>query len=177
MPPAGVYHVSSVNTNDDSDFERLMRENRQVVHAIAYGVLRSDDDARDVTQETFVRAYEHLGSLQEAGKFRAWIATIGRRLALNRLRANRRTQRREEAAAADAPAPFDVEGAVTDRLLVERVRAEIDRLPQKLRETILLSAVDDLDTSEVARILRIPEGTVRSRLHLARKALLKALDR
>jgi RNA polymerase sigma-70 factor (ECF subfamily) len=58
---------------------------------------------------------------------------------------------------------------------MQRVRVEIDRLPEKLRAVILLSAVEGLEQAEVAAVLGIPPGTVRSRLHLARKQLLRAL--
>jgi RNA polymerase sigma-70 factor (ECF subfamily) len=68
------------------------------------------------------------------------------------------------------------EAVVAQREIQVRLRQEIDRLPQKLRAVLLLSAVEELDTRDIAAVLHVPEGTVRSRLHLARKALLQAFS-
>ena len=63
-----------------------------------------------------------------------------------------------------------------DQLVLERVREEIEGLPEKLRAVLLLCAVEGMEIREVADLLKIPPGTVRSRLHLARKALIKRID-
>jgi RNA polymerase sigma-70 factor (ECF subfamily) len=87
------------------------------------------------------------------------------RLALNRRRGLHRAHLRDAEWLRGAPPAI----APTSDLVL---RQGIDRLPHKLRSALLLCAVEGLDTAEVARILRVPEGTVRSRLHLARKRLL-----
>jgi RNA polymerase sigma-70 factor (ECF subfamily) len=153
-----------------------MRENQRVVYQIAFGVLGNASEAQDVTQDAFVQAFAKQQSLREPGRFRAWVCTIGRRLALNRLRSNVRARQREERAASDARRDVDVTEIAEDREFQARVRDEIDRLPEKLRAVILLCAVDGLEPAEVATMLGIPPGTVRSRLHLARKHLLRALS-
>ena len=148
-----------------------------MVYQIAYGILRNERDAEDVAQETFIRAHAKLASLRDRENFRAWVTQIVRRLALNRLRSETRARHREERAyAAESHSPTDVETIAADRIFVRRVRDEIQRLPDKLRDVMLLTAIDGLGHADVARMLAIPEGTVRSRLHLARKALLKVLD-
>jgi RNA polymerase sigma-70 factor (ECF subfamily) len=157
-------------------FEQLMRENQRVVFQIAFGVLGNANEAQDVTQDAFVQAYAKLASLREPGRFRAWVCTIGRRLALNRLRGNVRARERETLSVASTARDVDVTEIVEEREFVARVRSEIDRLPEKLRAVILLSAVEGLQPTEVAAVLGIPPGTVRSRLHLARKQLLRALS-
>ncbi|MCH8947760.1 MAG: RNA polymerase sigma factor, partial [Acidobacteria bacterium] len=65
--------------------------------------------------------------------------------------------------------------AATDRIFLSQLRDEIDRLPEKLRAALLLSAVEGMEAREVAAVLEIPVGTVRSRLHLARKRLLEVM--
>ena len=65
--------------------------------------------------------------------------------------------------------------AATDRIFLDQLRAEIERLPEKLRAALLLSAVEGMEAREVAAVLEIPVGTVRSRLHLARKRLLEVM--
>jgi RNA polymerase sigma-70 factor (ECF subfamily) len=157
-------------------FERLVRENQRVVYQIAFGVLGNAADAEDVTQDAFVRAYAKLTSLREPLSFRAWVCRIARRLALNRIRADARARRREERVPSDADCAVDVAALAEDREFQTRVRLEIDRLPQKLRDVLILCAIEGLEPSAVSRLLGIPQGTVRSRLHLARKQLLRALS-
>jgi RNA polymerase sigma-70 factor (ECF subfamily) len=164
-----------VKQPDLDGFEQLMRENQRVVFQIAFGVLGSAAEAQEITQDAFVAAYAKLASLREPGRFRAWVCTIGRRLALNRLRGNARARLRESLAVDPAGRDVDVTELAEEREFQARVRREIDRLPEKLRAVILLCAVDGLEPSAVAAVLGIPPGTVRSRLHLARKQLLRAL--
>ncbi len=153
-----------------------MRENQRVVFQIAFGVLGNTADAQDVTQDAFVQAYAKRANLREPVRFRAWVCTIGRRLALNRLRTNLRARKREERAAKETVRDVDVTLIAEEREFEARVRREIDRLPDKLREAILLCAVEGLEPAAVSAMLGIPPGTVRSRLHLARKQLLRALS-
>ena len=162
-------------TTDLDEFERQVRENQRVVYQIAYSVVGNAADAEDVAQDTFVRAYAKLATLREPGSFRAWVCQISRRLALNRVRDESRARNRESRELVHQ-APVDIATLAEDRLFAARVRREIDRLPDGLRSVMLLCAIEGLDQASVARIIGIPEGTVRSRLHLARKRLLKALS-
>jgi RNA polymerase sigma-70 factor (ECF subfamily) len=164
-----------VTTTDSDEFERRVRENHLVVFQIAYGVLGNRGDAEDVVQETFLRAFQKAAGLREPGKFRAWVAQIGRRLALNRLRSETRSRRRETFVASEPPPASAAETVAEERAFETRVRAEIDALPEKLRTVVLLCSIEGLDHAAVARILSIPEGTVRSRLHAARKRLLETV--
>jgi RNA polymerase sigma-70 factor, ECF subfamily len=159
-------------------FEQLVRENQRVVYQIAYGLLGNAADAEDVTQDAFVRAYAKLAGLREPDRFRAWVCRIGRRLALNRIRADTRMRRREELEPSDAALAgvADVEALAEEREFQNRVQVEIDLLPQKLRDVLTLCAIEGMEPNAVARLLGIPKGTVRSRLHLARKQLLRALS-
>jgi RNA polymerase sigma-70 factor (ECF subfamily) len=158
------------------DFERLMRENQRVVYQIAYGVLGNSGDAEDVAQDAFVRAFEKLTSLREPERFRGWIYQITRRLALNRLRSDLRTRRREELISKNETLAPSADSLAESREFESRVRREIELLPEKMREVLLLCAIEGLEASVVGEMLRIPEGTVRSRLHLARKQLLRVLS-
>ena len=97
------------------------------------------------------------------------------RLALNRRRADFRAMGRDGRWLTSRPAQNDPEVEAAGRELESRLREQIARLPEKLQSVLLLSAVQGLDARAVAAILKIPEGTVRSRLHLARRQLLKTL--
>jgi RNA polymerase sigma-70 factor (ECF subfamily) len=158
------------------DFERLVRENQRVVYQVAFGMLGNEADAQDIAQDAFVQAYAKRSSLREPEHFRAWVCTIARRLALNSLRSGARARRREESAASAAPTQVDVQELAEERDFLARIRRATDSLPPKLREALVLCAVEGLEPSDVARMLGIPQGTVRSRLHLARKALLRLLS-
>jgi RNA polymerase sigma-70 factor (ECF subfamily) len=165
-----------VKQSSFDDFEQLVRENQRMVYQIAFSVLGNAADTEDVTQDAFVRAYAKLASLREPERFRAWVCRIVRRLALNRVRSDTRTRRREALVASSEPQTIDVEALAADREFEARVRLDIGRLPPKLRDVLLLCAVEGLEPSAVATLLGIPPGTVRSRLHLARKALLGMLS-
>jgi len=147
----------------------LVRKHGRLVYRIAYSVLGNAADAEEVTQEVFLRAFRNLDSLRDTGKFRAWVARMSWRTAINHRRGWLRTLRRETAWHAISTPPA---GQTELRLAL---RQQIARLPEKLRAVLLLSAIEGLESPEIAAILEIPEGTVRSRLHLARRQLWEAL--
>jgi RNA polymerase sigma-70 factor, ECF subfamily len=160
----------------EAGFAARVAENQRRVFHIAYGILGNRADAEDVAQETFLRAYQKLSSLRESEKFRAWVNRISFRLALNRQRGGRRRLTRETAwhAHGTDEAVNGLQNA-EERVLLERLRNEIEGLPEKLRRALQLSIVEDMDAADVGVVLGIPAGTVRSRLHAARKLLLEAM--
>ena len=165
-----------VSASDKSapEFEQRLRECHRVVYQVAFGVLRDRADAEEIAQDAFLRAYRKLSSLREPQKFRSWVARVSFRLALNRRRATARSRRRDTSwLEMSPPSTGDVETIVAGREFQLRLQQEIDRLPKKLRAVLLLSAVQELNTRDIAAVLGIPEGTVRSRLHLARKELFE----
>ena len=160
----------------EAGFGARVAENQRRVFQIAYGILGNSADAEEVAQEAFLRAFQKFQSLREAAKFRAWVNRIAFRLALNRQRELRRRLTRETAwHAAGTGETVDGSRNGEERVLVERLRSEIEALPEKLRRVLQLSIVKDMDASDVGVVLGIPAGTVRSRLHTARKLLLEAM--
>jgi len=160
----------------DAGFGARVAENQRRVFHIAYGVLGNAADAEDIAQETFLNAYRKFSSLREPEKFRAWVNRIAFRLALNRHRGSRRRLTREttwHTAARDET--MDGTTHAERSVMVDRLRSEIENLPEKLRLVLQLSIVEDMDSTDVATVLDIPAGTVRSRLHAARKLLLEAM--
>jgi RNA polymerase sigma-70 factor (ECF subfamily) len=159
---------------DEREFERRLRECQRLVFHVALSVLADPADAEEVTQEVFLRAYRKLSSLRDPEKFRAWVARMSWRMALNRLRSAARARRRDTFWWERAePGPGSAETLASEREFHARLRKEINRLPEKLRAALLLSAVEELQTKDNAALMKNPEGTVRSRLHLARKQLLR----
>jgi RNA polymerase sigma-70 factor, ECF subfamily len=162
----------------DQEFEARLVESSTLAFRVAYSVLRHRQDAEDVAQEAFVKAYRRFSQLRDRQRFRAWLVRMTWRLALDRRRGDRRREARDtESATARACAP--VTTATDD--LVARERAThlwnaIDALPEKLRVAIVLANIEGHDVAEVARLLALPEGTVKSRLFLARQRLKEHLQ-
>lgn len=147
-----------------------------MVYQIAYSALANAADAEEVAQDVFLHAHRKLSSLNDREKFRAWVGRMSWRLALNRLRSQSRSVRRDGAWLALQPPAADPESEAAQRELASRLSQEIAHLPEKLRSVLLLSAVEGMDAGAIARTLGIPEGTVRSRLFLARRRLLESLQ-
>ena len=163
-------------------FRRLIEPHQDFVFRVAFSVLGNREEAEEAAQDAFVRAYRGLGAFSAKVPFQAWMYRIAVRTALN-ARRRRRWRLFERltppewfgglaAAAGDAP-DADVEKQDARK----RLRAAIDRLPRKLNEVVVLSYLDELDGREIAAILDIPEGTVKSRLHRAREKLQKEIKR
>jgi RNA polymerase sigma-70 factor (ECF subfamily) len=159
-----------------ASFDHLVRLNTRTVFQIALSVVGNAADAEDVTQDAFIRAYVKFESLNEPQRFRAWVCRIARHVALNHIRSATRFRKREERGHDDATASVDVEEVAEVRDFQRRLRAAIDRLPARLRDVVLLCAIEELEPTEVAGILGIPAGTVRSRLHAGRKHLLRMMS-
>ncbi len=147
-------------------FEDRVRDAGRIVYAVAHSVLRDPAEAEDVAQEVFLMAYRKLDQLRDPGQFRAWVARMSWRQALNRKRGWRRRLARDFRWSAARPAAAAPEETLT-------LQHEVERMPEHLREVLVLAAIEGLEAREVSAILEIPEGTVRSRLHAARKHLLE----
>ncbi len=159
----------------EREFEVRLRESSSLAVRVAYSVLRQRQDAEEVAQEAFARAYRRFGQLRDRDRFRAWLLRMTWRLAIDRWRSDRRRRAREQSGVHGAPEPSG-EGVVAERERADRLWRAIDDLPPKLREVIVLSAIQGHEVREVARLLGIPEGTVKSRLFLARKGLVQRLQ-
>jgi RNA polymerase sigma-70 factor (ECF subfamily) len=163
--------VMSVESDLEQEFETRLRECSTLAFRVAFSVLRHREDAEDVAQEAFAKAYRSFRQLRDRDRFRAWLVRMTWRMALDRRRGDRRRLVREDRLQVpDAVAP-DVESAER----AERLWQAIDLLSEKLRVVIVLAAIEGYDVREVARLLALPEGTVKSRLFLARQQLKRAL--
>jgi RNA polymerase sigma-70 factor (ECF subfamily) len=158
----------------DREFEERLRDSSGLAFNIAYGVLRNRADAEEVAQDAFARALRRFHQLRDRDRFRAWLTRMTWRLAIDRWRADRRRQAREQLSAAEVWRPSTEDIASARERSVHVWRA-IDSLPEKLRLVVVLSAIEGHDTSEVATLLGVPEGTVKSRLFTARRTLAENL--
>ena len=169
------YAASLIVTTDradelDREFEARLSESSTLAVRIAYSVLRHREDAEDVAQEAFARAYRSFGQLRERERFRAWLTRMTWRLALDRRRGDRRRSLRESADAAPANSG-DGHDDLDARQRAEALWRAIDALPEKLRIVVVMANIEEHGVGEAARLLGLPEGTVKSRLFEARKRL------
>jgi len=166
-----------VTVNDaalEREFESRLLESSTLAFRVAYGVLRHRQDAEDVAQEAFVKAYRSFSQLRDRERFRAWLVRMTWRLAIDRQRGDRRRLARETAT--PDTASTDTSDEVIARERAALLWNAIDSLPDKLRIVIVLAGIEGHDTSEVARLLGVPQGTVKSRLFLARQRLKEQLQ-
>ena len=181
MPQERFLIQQCLSGNQDA-FRRLIEPHQDFVFRVALAVLGSREEAEEAAQDAFVRAYRGLGSFSAKVPFQAWIYRIAIRTALNvRRRRRRRLFERLTPpawfgglASSDTEAP-DTQFAKRDARI--RLRAIIDRLPAKLQEVVVLTYLQELACGEIAEILNIPEGTVKSRLHRAREKLHREIER
>ena len=156
------------------DFEERLTECGPLAYRVARAVLRNTADAEDVAQEALLRAYRRFHRLRERNRFRGWLVRITFRLALDRARSAKRRERRETLWAQPAPAASTEDVAASAEFQAHLDRA-LGELPMKLRLVVLLSAMEGHTLEEVAAILTLPVGTVKSRLFFARKRLAEKL--
>jgi RNA polymerase sigma-70 factor (ECF subfamily) len=165
--------VVSSDEDIEREFESRLRESSTLAFRVAYGVLRHREDAEDVAQEAFAKAHRAFRGLRDRERFRSWLVRMTWRMAIDRLRANRRRSTHEQAGVR-APEPR-VGPDVDARDRQRHLWAAIDELPEPLRIATVLAAIEGYDLKEVSRLLDVPEGTVKWRLFTARKTLQEKL--
>jgi RNA polymerase sigma-70 factor, ECF subfamily len=154
----------------DERFAALVRRQARFVFRVAYSVLRNAHDAEDVVQETFLKLYRGRkweGMVDE----RAFLARTAWRMAVDRL-----PKAHTDAMGSDFPAS----GRNPEQLAITAdwhatVRRLVDALPEELRQPLALSALEELNSGEIAAVMGIPDGTVRTRLMRAREILKQKL--
>lgn len=158
----------------EGEFDQLLVESSSLAFRVAYGVLRRREDAEDIAQEAFLRAHRNFHRLRDRARFRSWLVRLTWRLAIDRQRADRRRLCRdgEHSRLAGDPVSPDPAG---DRERARHVWKAIDALPDKLRITIVLAAIEGHGVREISRLLQLPEGTVKSRLFHAREQVKESL--
>jgi RNA polymerase sigma-70 factor (ECF subfamily) len=148
------------------DIEQLYRLSGPAILGYLRRIVGDGEAARDLLQETFAQALKFPERLNAAGSRRAWLFGVARRLALNWLRRGRRA----------GPLPADLaDGSPQADGRLEQMRQEIRRLPDAMREALELRLTDELSYREIAAVLEIPVGTVRSRIHHAVRQLRRRL--
>jgi RNA polymerase sigma-70 factor, ECF subfamily len=163
----------AVDETLEREFEARLADSSTLAFRVAYSVLRQREDAEEVAQEALAKAYRNFRRLRDRDRFRAWLVRLTWRLALDRQRSERRRLTRDTWAVGR---PLEATAATV--LANERAQelwAAIDALPEKLRIVVVLAGIEGHNEREIARLLKLPQGTVKSRLFLGRQRLKDAL--
>ena len=141
-------------------FTELILENEEIMCKVAMSMLRNEKDCEDAIQSAIMTAYEKLSALKHEEYFRTWLIRILINNCSKQLRQRKRTAELTEVQAVSNSSVEEVE-----------VRAAVEALPIKIRQFIILYYSEQFTTKEISDILKIPKGTVLSRLHKGRKLL------
>lgn len=160
-------------------FEIVLQRYERKVFGLLYSLTSDPELARDLTQETFIRAWRKLDLFDPARSLPTWLFTIARNLLCDHRRRHdpavlRLGDQTGELALPDpGPAP---DAALVDSGLRQLVREALARLPVRQREVLVLKDIQELDYAAVADILGVPRGTIASRVHHARQALRQQIE-
>jgi RNA polymerase sigma-70 factor (ECF subfamily) len=159
------------------DLAAIVDAHSTLLFRIANSVLRSRMEAEDVVQDVFIRLLEYRGSLSTVRNMRMWLIRIAWNLALDRKRRKRPEQLDEAFAQSLASATMPADKAMAEAQRYRSVLREIERLPKAERHVLLLSALDELGTTEIAAVLGRSESAVRALLSRARARLRERLEK
>jgi RNA polymerase sigma-70 factor (ECF subfamily) len=159
------------------EFEERLAECGPLAYRVARGVLRNTAEAEDVAQEALLRAYRSFDRLRDRNRFRGWLVRIAFRAALDRLRSAKRREQRDTlwSQPAHLPSPATAEDIAVSNQFQGHLDRALEELPEKLRLALLLSAMEGHTIDEIASMLGVPIGTVKSRIFIARKKLAEKL--
>lgn len=166
--------------------ETLVAGHSVMVFRIAYSILRNHHDAEDAAQECFLRVWRHKDRLHEVNNMKTWLARIAWTTALDKRRSSRAMAPLNMVSLSDDQSGAELMQAIPDSAPVadeQLAGAEMQKLlerliaglPEELRHPLELSTVQELNSAEIAEVMKIPEGSVRTRLFRARKQLKEKL--
>lgn len=169
---------------DETAWEDLVRLNTRRVYGICYRFTGTEGEAQDITQEVFLRVFQALKSFRAGeGSFQVWLARLTRNLLIDNYRKGRMARATdsiedqlpvlEEKSAGGAR----TDGMLESREASEMLQAALQKLSPELREAVVLRDLQELEYREIAEVLKVPEGTVKSRINRGRGELARVLRR
>ena len=168
--------VRRIRAGETALFELVMRRYNQRLFRVLRALLRDEAEAEDVLQDAYVRAYAHLGQLEQPERLASWLTHIAVHEAKARLRRRGRFADVKEGPLRAVPSPSsDPEQEVLGKQLQRVLVSAIDDLPVGYRTVFVLRDVEGMSTAEVSESLRVSEQAVKMRLHRARAALRQVL--
>lgn len=183
-----AYDLEALLRGDRAAFEQLVREESPRLFRVIVRIVRDEDEAQSVLQETFLQAYRRLHTFRGESRLTTWLYAIGINLARAALRKNRRFTALDEEALdhlqptfngglyTETPETWNPHRLAEASELRHLVHEAVAQLPPDYRAIVTLRDLEEFSTAEAARALNISEGAARVRLHRARQALRKILD-
>ncbi len=161
-------------SEDKELFEDYFRKYKDDVYRVAYYYTKNRDDAEDLVQDTFIRAYKFFSKFKRNTNFKSWILKIMRNIYItkSKKKSKEKSIKNHEL---DFSKDYSLEDDYLDNVTISEVRDAILMLPREFREVIMLSDISGLMYEEIAKIIKVPVGTVRSRLHRGRLILKERL--
>jgi RNA polymerase sigma-70 factor (ECF subfamily) len=171
-------------SGDAAAWEEMVKTHTRRVYALCYRFTGSGSEAQDLTQEVFLRVFKTLKSFRSGeGSFVVWLTRLTRNLLIDHYRRTR-LDRATDSIEDQLPVLEErsTAGARTDAMLAGReaselLQAALDKLSPDLRETVILRDMEEMEYREIAEVLKVPEGTVKSRLNRGRAELARILRR
>jgi RNA polymerase sigma-70 factor, ECF subfamily len=177
--------VQAILDGDPGAYRGLVERYQGRIYNIVYGMVRNQEDAEDLAQDAFVKAFRKIDTFRLESKFYTWLCRIAVNTALDHLR---KMSRRPTSEFDESIGTKDAEGNFIDQHNIDnpeansvneqlrlRLIAEVEKLPEDQKQVIVLREVDGLSYREISEIMDVPEGTIMSRLYYARKRLQDAL--
>jgi RNA polymerase sigma-70 factor, ECF subfamily len=167
---------------EEAAWEELVRVHTRRVYAICYRFTGTDQEAQDLTQDVFLRVFRSLKSFRAGeGSLTVWLARLTRNLLIDHYRRTK-LDRATDSIEDQLPVLEEktamisrTEGLVAGREASELLQGALQKLSPELRETVILRDLEELDYREIAKVLNVPEGTVKSRLNRGRAELARVL--
>lgn len=174
--------VEAVLAGDTAAYRGLVEKYQNRVYSLVYGVVRNREDARDLTQDAFVKAFNNLKTFRTEASFYTWLYRIAMNVGIDFVRKKKR--RKTSAGFDEDIASRDQEGGIDEvhhadspsknlerKQLYGRIMDALETLPEDQKQVILLRELEGLSYKEIGEVMGIPEGTVMSRLFYARKKM------
>jgi RNA polymerase sigma-70 factor, ECF subfamily len=172
-------------------WDEIVQRYHRRIYNICYRFAGSADDAQDLTQEVFIRMYRTLNSYDVGrGAFMTWVTTLTRNLLVDRFRKTKHDRLTDslDTTASDNPDAMTLSDRIPDqgpapdsgvqsRETRDAVQQALQKLSPELREAVILRDLQDMDYREIATVLKVPEGTVKSRINRGRAELARLLQR
>jgi len=176
---------------DSAAWEEIVQRYHRRIYNICYRFAGSGDDAQDLTQEVFIKMYRTLKSYDlDRGAFMTWVTTITRNLLVDHFRKSKQDRMTDslDAAPSEHEDAMPLSERIADTTLTPDARAQslevkatvhhaLQKLSPDLREAVILRDLQDMDYKEIAAVLKVPEGTVKSRINRGRAELARLLQR
>jgi RNA polymerase sigma-70 factor (ECF subfamily) len=178
--------LERIRGGDQSAFRELFERYHRRAFAVALGVVKNQQDALDIVQDAFVKVYKHIDGFQGSSSFYTWLYRIIMNLSIDHIRKNRRTTEFDDRVehnandAAEMVSP-SLENSnprknVDRKELSEQIQQALNTLPEYHRAVILLREVEGMSYEEMSKVLKVPKGTIMSRLFHARRKMQECLQ-